>query len=245
MSKMMVTNVGLVSSRLSRAGTVAREIEREIEARSIVTGGRLGTKAELKHRFRVAAATVNEAVKLLDARGLVEARPGPGGGLFVAEHGAFRCEVPMIMGFEWAEASMDEYNEVRQLLEPKVNMNACHNITESDIADLQQIIDSMSKHLDIPYLFIRDNSAFHKHIASLTTNVPLRSCFLTLVGFCEHAFERAELPKKLDPENLDVHIALLAALATGDEGLVKVASAQHDSDRLQPTLLLEAFSESS
>ena len=74
----------LQSSRLSRAEALAREVEEEIAAGILSTGDRLGTKDDLRLRFNVAVATVNEAIKLLDARGLVEARPGPGGGVFVA-----------------------------------------------------------------------------------------------------------------------------------------------------------------
>ena len=71
-------------SRLSRAEALAREIEEEISAGVVTTGDRLGTKDDLRRRFGVAAATVNEAVKLLETRGLAGARPGPGGGVFVA-----------------------------------------------------------------------------------------------------------------------------------------------------------------
>ena len=48
------------------------------------SGERLATKDDLRKRFRVAVATVNEAMRRLETRGLIEARPGPGGGVFVA-----------------------------------------------------------------------------------------------------------------------------------------------------------------
>jgi GntR family transcriptional regulator, transcriptional repressor for pyruvate dehydrogenase complex len=72
----------------------------------------------------VAVATVNEAVKLLDTRGLVEARPGPGGGVFVASPASRMLAGPMIMGFEWTEASMADYHEVRNALEPIIYGNS-------------------------------------------------------------------------------------------------------------------------
>ena len=78
----------LQRSRVSRAEALAREIEEEVSAGVLNTGDRLGTKDDLRQRFNVAVATVNEAVRLLDNRGLVEARPGPGGGVFVTSR---RC----------------------------------------------------------------------------------------------------------------------------------------------------------
>src|SRR5919201_713366 len=73
----------LLGARVSRAELVARELEREIDDER-EPGERLGTKEDLRKRFGVAVATVNEAVRLLEMRGMIEARPGPGGGVFVA-----------------------------------------------------------------------------------------------------------------------------------------------------------------
>ena len=55
----------------SAADHLAAEIERMQE------GDRLGTKKELCQRLGVASATLNEAIRLLQERGLVTLRPGP------------------------------------------------------------------------------------------------------------------------------------------------------------------------
>src|SRR5437016_4565048 len=121
----------LQNSRLSRAEALAREIEEEISAGVLNTGDRLGTKDDLRQRFSVAVATVNEAVKLLDTRGLVEARPGPGGGVFVASPASRKRSGPMIMGFEWSEANVDDYHEVRGVLEPLIYPPAARHRTDA------------------------------------------------------------------------------------------------------------------
>src|SRR6195952_1874853 len=74
----------LAESRVSRAEAVARALETEIMDEAIAPGERIGKKTELRERFEVALGTVNEAVRLLEMRGLVTVRPGPGGGVFVA-----------------------------------------------------------------------------------------------------------------------------------------------------------------
>src|SRR4051794_41433642 len=73
-----------LAPRVPRAEAVARDLEAEILGGRLAPGARIGTKDDLRHRFGVAVATVNEAVRLLETRGLIEARPGPGGGAFVA-----------------------------------------------------------------------------------------------------------------------------------------------------------------
>src|SRR2546421_12432307 len=96
----------LQNSRLSRAEALAREIEEEISTGVLNTGDRLGTKDDLRQRFNVAVATVNEAVKLLDIRGPVEARPGPGGGVVFARAASPIRPGAQFTGFEATEAHM-------------------------------------------------------------------------------------------------------------------------------------------
>src|SRR4051812_5992638 len=47
-------------------------------------GDRLGTKKELSTRLGIAGATLNEAIRLLQERGLVTLRSGPKGGIFMS-----------------------------------------------------------------------------------------------------------------------------------------------------------------
>src|SRR4051812_45210697 len=69
---------------MSHPEALAQWLERTIIDGSLEPGARLGTKEDLRRTYGVAVGTVNEALRILEARGLVRARPGPGGGLFVA-----------------------------------------------------------------------------------------------------------------------------------------------------------------
>jgi DNA-binding FadR family transcriptional regulator len=222
----------LQNSRLSRAAALAREIEEEISAGVLSTGDRLGTKDDLRQRFNVAVATVNEAVKLLDTRGLVEARPGPGGGVFVASPASRMRSGPMFMGFEWTEASMADYHEVRNALEPIIYHHAARHRTEADIRALRSILASMAAHLDQPRAYARHNTAFHRRIAKLSPNAPLRSMYVTLLDFFENDLAVEDLPDAVHPDNIDVHRQLVDAIGQGDVPELELAIRRHDSHRL-------------
>jgi DNA-binding FadR family transcriptional regulator len=222
----------LQNSRLSRAEAVAREIEEEISTGVLNTGDRLGTKDDLRQRFNVAVATVNEAVKLLDTRGLVEARPGPGGGVFVASPASRMRGGPMFMGFEWTEATMAEYHEVRDALEPIIYHHAVRHRTAADIRALRSILASMAAHLDQPRAYARYNTAFHRRIAKLSPNAPLRSMYVTLLDFFENDLAAENLPPAVHPDNIDVHRQLVDAIEQGDAPELEVAIRRHDSHRL-------------
>jgi DNA-binding FadR family transcriptional regulator len=218
----------LKNSRLSRAEALARELEEEISLGVLSTGDRLGTKEDLRQRFNVAVATVSEAIKLLDARGLVEARPGPGGGVFVAGPASRMRRGPMIMGFTWTEATMDDYHEVRSALEPLIVRHASRRRTAADIRSLGMILANMAASLDKPLAYARYNTAFHRRIAKLTANAPLRSLYVTLLDFFENDIAQGMLPPAVDPDNLAVHRQLLDAIKDGEGPGLEAAMARHD-----------------
>jgi GntR family transcriptional regulator, transcriptional repressor for pyruvate dehydrogenase complex len=222
----------LQHSRLSRAEALAREIEEEISAGVLNTGDRLGTKDDLRQRFNVAVATVNEAVKLLDTRGMVEARPGPGGGVFVASPATRMRSGAMFMGFEWTEASMADYHEVRNALEPIIYHHAARHRSEADIRALRSILANMAAHLDQPRAYARYNTAFHRRIAKLSPNAPLRSMYVTLLDFFENDLAVENLPDAVHPDNIDVHRQLVDAIEQGDMAELELAIRRHDSHRL-------------
>ena len=236
----------LRNSRLSRAEALAREIEAEISAGVVKTGDRLGTKDDLRRRFSVAVATVNEAVKLLETRGLAGARPGPGGGVFVASPAERMRSGPMFMGFEWAEATAADCYEVRNALEPIIYRHAARHRTEADIRALRSILASMSAHLDEPRAYARDSAAFHRRIAKLTPNVPLRSMYVTLLDFFENDVAAGDRPGGVHPGDVDVHRQLVDAIEHGEAPELEGAIRRHDSHRLDlgmlvPTAELAAY----
>jgi DNA-binding FadR family transcriptional regulator len=206
----------LRNSRLSRAEALAREIEEEISAGVVKTGDRLGTKDDLRRRFSVAVATVNEAVRLLETRGLAGARPGPGGGVFVASPAERLRSGPMFIGFEWAGATMADYREVRGALEPVIYRHAARHRTEADIRALRSILVGMSAHRDEPRAYARYRAAFHRRIAKLTPNVPLRSMYVALLDFFENDAAAGELPGAVPPGDVDAHRQLVDAIERGE-----------------------------
>jgi DNA-binding FadR family transcriptional regulator len=222
----------LPGSRLSRAEALAREVEEEISAGVLTTGDRIGTKEELRQRFNVAVATVNEAVRLLETRGLVEARPGPGGGVFVAGPASRRRSGPLIMGFEWTEATTADYHEVRGALEPLICRHAARNHSDWDIRALQAILAKMQANLEDPQAYVRYNTAFHRRMAKLTTNAPLRSLYLTLLDFFEHDLAREPFPAVLNTVNIEIHRELLSAIDLGEGPELEAAMRRHDENRV-------------
>ena len=212
---MMAGAETLLSARVSRAELVARELEREIiDERE--AGERLGTKDDLRRRFGVAVATVNEAVRLLEMRGLIEARPGPGGGVFVARPAARIAMSHLVLGFKSGSTSYEECLEVRDALEPLIESHAARYHRVSDIRDLNRIVKGMQAAVDDPAAFFKCNWALHRRIAELCRNGPLRSMYLALIDFLEMSIDHAEFSGFDGPALVAVHRELVEAIDAGE-----------------------------
>ena len=210
---------GTVRSRsdltISVAEMIARELEGQITSGILQSGERLGTKEDLRQRFGVAEASINEATKLLMMRGLLRARPGPGGGLF-ATHASTRARLNhMVAGKSWARATIPDYIWVHSALEPLVCREAARNHHSADIRTLQRLLADMEQHLGQPRMYMRQSWALHRRIANLCRNTLLHSLYLALLDFLEDAFERARLWPQDGVEHLARHRELVEAIEAG------------------------------
>lgn len=208
-------NPFLASSRISLGEAIARELEGDITGGILGPGERLGTKEELRGRFGVAPATINEAMRLLEMRGMLTARPGPGGGVFVARASARVRLNQFVLGYRWSEAATADHRAVRNVLEPLVCREAARYHRDADIRVLKRMLDTMAKHADEPLNYIHRTLDLHRRIAKTCRNAALQSIYLTILAFLEDAAERAAYETFDALDHLARHRELVASI---DEG---------------------------
>jgi DNA-binding FadR family transcriptional regulator len=81
-----MSGVGFTRIRQARAsGEIVSQIERAIFDGQLKAGDRLESERELAERFGVSRITVRDALRVLEARGLVHVKVGASGGAFVSE----------------------------------------------------------------------------------------------------------------------------------------------------------------
>jgi DNA-binding FadR family transcriptional regulator len=189
-------------------------VESEIVTAGLSPGERLGTKDDLRQRFGVAVATINEAVRLMEQRGLVVARPGPGGGVFVDTPGARATVSQLILGFNWGKATLADCLEVRNALEPLICRHAAQDHRAADIKALGKILDRMAASTE-PAEYFTINWEFHRRLAAVCKNAPLQSIYLVIADFLESGLGDLEY-EVIEPERAAVHRRLLAAIDQGE-----------------------------
>ncbi|HEY2224453.1 FadR/GntR family transcriptional regulator [Actinomycetospora sp.] len=215
----------------TRGEQLAGVLEDRIHDAGLASGAPVGTLDELRAGTGLARATVSEAVRLLAERGVLEVRPGRGGGLFVAERGpAVRMRHTLLEVRDDAAAVADAV-ELRAHLEELVDVGAARCASAADVEGFRARLAAMASAPDWPG-FVRATWALHEALASTSPNAMARAVYLGTLGHLGAAEPR---PATTDPDEerrrradrLAVHTALVDAVAAGDETAVRAAVARH------------------
>ncbi|ARZ65962.1 hypothetical protein SMD11_0296 [Streptomyces albireticuli] len=197
----------------SRAEMAAERIAERVTRTE--PGARLGTKDELRTACGVSVGTFNEALRLLQARGLVTVRPGPGGGLFAAQPPpAGRLDA-------WARAlderRPDEALRVRDALDPLLVEDALWHASPADIAGLRRHLTPLGEAADAadPVAFAHADRTLRARLAALSPSALLRSLYDGLLTVAEPAGPTTTAPEILRAR-YDRQAALVDALDARD-----------------------------
>ena len=107
-------------ARLSRPVQVAEAIKDWVVEQGLRAGDRLPNEQELIDRFGMAKGTIREAMRVLEAQGLIKTRTGPGGGSFVHEVSSERAKALLGNYFYFQDLTIGDIYELRRTLEPQL-----------------------------------------------------------------------------------------------------------------------------
>lgn len=127
-------------ARRSRPLHVADAIKDWVVERGLQPGDRLPGEAELIERFGMSKGTIREAMRLLQAQGLIETKTGPGGGSFVGEVTRERATALLANYFFFRDVTIDDIYQVRIALEPELAASLAGRLTDSQLGELEAIM---------------------------------------------------------------------------------------------------------
>ncbi len=135
------SNENKTRSRRSRPLRVAEEIKDWVVERGLQPGDRLPGEAELIERFGMSKGTIREAMRLLQAQGLVETKTGPGGGSFVGAVTRDRAAALLANYFYFRDVTIDDIYQVRIALEPELAASLAGRLSAKQLAELADIME--------------------------------------------------------------------------------------------------------
>ncbi len=115
---MLIRRGGPVLRNVKRSELLAREIVEEIISRGLEPGDFLPPEAVMLSHYEVGRASLREALRLLEAQGLVSLKPGPGGGPVLGKVDPVNLGRTATLYFRLAGASYGLLAEAMLVLDP-------------------------------------------------------------------------------------------------------------------------------
>lgn len=180
--------------RAGRASNlIVEQIRLLIAEGQLVAGDRLPSERELGDRFGASRVTVREALKMLEATGLVTIKVGARGGAFVTAPTSEQVGegISDLLRFSVVEPS--DVTEARQVFELAIVPLVCRRADEQDLADLEEICDRAENTLKSGAGYSVSLSAeFHVRVAGATHNPALELLSRTFHGPMLRSLMRAQ-----------------------------------------------------
>ena len=123
--------------KMSRPVQVAEAIKSWVVEQGLHAGDRLPGEAELIERFGMAKGTIREAMRVLEAQGLIKTRTGPGGGSFVHEVSRQRAKALLGNYFYFKDLTIGDIYQLRLTLEPELASTMAGKLSEEVLEQLE------------------------------------------------------------------------------------------------------------
>ncbi|MEV0163213.1 DNA-binding FadR family transcriptional regulator [Nonomuraea fuscirosea] len=162
---------------------VVEQVEEAIESGALTPGGRLPSERELMVQFSVSRSTVREALRVLQARGLVRSRPGDPNGAEVLPFTPAALHKSMTTLARVEELSLAELVQFRMVLDSAAILLAARLRTEEQLAEMYAAVAAMRAALDAGEAgdegadsFGAADLAFHDAVARASGNKLIEIC---------------------------------------------------------------------
>lgn len=203
--------------------TIVDQIEGAIARGEIRPGERLPSERELVEQFGASRPTVREALRVLQADGLVRSRPGDPNGPEVLPFSSAGLAKHMTRLAKLEEMSIAELVAFRMILDASASMLAARLRTDAELEAMEQTIVVMEQAIGLGYdEFSEADVAFHDAVADASRNSMIQVCNGVVRGvvlsLISDKVTRADNSKALMRESLLHHREVLDEIRAGDGG---------------------------
>lgn len=198
--------------RNSIAFQILERIKTALIRGELKPGDYLPSETELTQNLGIGKSSVREAIKMLQAIGIVEVRRGQG--TIIRREPGDPLVDPMAFGMILARGMTRDLLEFRRMFEPAYTLQAMANATPEDHAQIQQTIDDMEAAIARSEQTSHHDVAFHRAILHATHNPMTIRVGETLLQLIEAALETSM--QTLPETALKDHKSIYAAFKGGD-----------------------------
>lgn len=202
----------------SRHSYLATEVGRRVVSGIYATGSLLPPEAQLLAEFGVSRPVLREAIKLLESKGMLEARQRRGTVITNREH--WNLLDRDVLGWI-AESGADpemlfRLTEVRMIVEPGACLLAARNPDPDALRGIEDAWQRMVAHVERPQLYVEADRDFHLALLAASGNEYLAAVGTAISAALKVSVQRTNPTIESNRASLAVHESILRALRRRD-----------------------------
>lgn len=212
-----------MTTKQKQTERVALAIKDWIMQQDLEPGDRLPGEAEIMETWEASKSTVREAMRILEAQGLIKTKSGPKGGTFVREVPESKVNVILSNYLFFKDVSIRDLYQLRIALEPQIAEDLAGKLSNQQLNELALQVD---KYTQPPSDVLEERQhhiealEFHRMLAEFSGNELLKM----VVRFTAQMLSDLTVYRKLyEPRNyklwrtgIESQMALIDALREGD-----------------------------
>jgi GntR family transcriptional repressor for pyruvate dehydrogenase complex len=208
------------SNRMSEA--IVDQIRGLIRSEQLRPGDRLPSERDLGERMGVSRVTIREAMRVLEAGGLIEIRVGARGGAVVTSPSSTKLGSGLADLMSLSPLTAGEVTEARQVFEVGIIPLVVERATEQDLTELREMVAQHQAALKNGEYGMPMSAAFHVRVAACTHNAAIEMLV--------HSFHG---PLLMSLREAQVAAPLMGHRGTNEHRDFVEAVAKHDVERAE------------
>ena len=203
----------------AQGGTLSWRIIRQIRAAlfagELKSGERLGGEIELAKRFGVSRMAIRDALRSLEAAGIVDIRVGAKGGAYIAQGNPERFTDALAIQLKLIGITVAEILDAQIAIEVTSTELAANEADAGDLRTLRDLLQGLRDHRDSRPKFTELSMRFHEALVEASHNRALFAQFKALRFVLEPLYAR-RLNDEVADRVIASHAAVLARIEARD-----------------------------
>jgi GntR family transcriptional repressor for pyruvate dehydrogenase complex len=188
-------------------------------------GDQLPSERELAETFKVSRTSVREALRALEAQGLIVSRTGAGN--FIAELPVESLVAPLANLLLEEKDALADIFEMRKLIEPHIAALAAERATKADIERMSKILEKQREAVARGETGVDADAELHYAIGRATQNHALETLVSGVMEVLSHSREESLQTQDRRKASIEAHRKIVAAIAEQDQAKARQAMLRH------------------
>jgi GntR family transcriptional repressor for pyruvate dehydrogenase complex len=212
--------------RLRLHEQIADSIQEIIAENDLQSGTRLPPERELAAHLEVSRATVSQAIRVLEQRGLVNMQAGSG--TYVTDMARSVFIESMERLFTFSNSTFGDLVTFREMLEPSISALAAEHATPEELVVIKEFAEQTKEAFEEGDLdgCVAADAGFHTALAQATHNELVIAAATAIQSLLKSSMD-AQVRVRRDPKGILSHWPIYDAVAAHDPERARAAMEEH------------------